>query len=77
MNYPAAIGALDGKHIACVVSGLHDSVQISSTLWLIQRPSGSGSTYYNNKGFYSIVLLAIVDADYRCIIYDLGMQKTA
>lgn len=32
----------------------------------------SGSMYYNYKGFNSIVLLALVDADYRCIMYDLG-----
>ncbi|VDL82464.1 unnamed protein product [Nippostrongylus brasiliensis] len=53
-DYPAAMGALDGKHIACVC------------------PSRSGSSFFNYKGHYSIVLLALVDANYRCILYDLG-----
>ncbi|WKY01838.1 hypothetical protein Q1695_015669 [Nippostrongylus brasiliensis] len=53
-DYPAAIGVLDGKHVACVC------------------PSHSGSRFYNYKGYYSIVLLALVDANYRCILYDLG-----
>ncbi|WKX96155.1 hypothetical protein Q1695_012532 [Nippostrongylus brasiliensis] len=53
-DYPAAMGALDGKHVTCVC------------------PANTGSTFYNYKGYYSIVLLALVDANYRCVIYDLG-----
>ncbi|WKY15689.1 hypothetical protein Q1695_000855 [Nippostrongylus brasiliensis] len=53
-DYPAAMGALDGKQIACVC------------------PSRSGSSFFNYKGHYSIVLLALVHANYRCILYDLG-----
>ncbi|WKY10477.1 hypothetical protein Q1695_002662 [Nippostrongylus brasiliensis] len=53
-DYPAAMGALDGKHIACVC------------------PNRSGSLFYNYKNYYSTVLLALVDANYKCVLYDLG-----
>ena len=35
-------------------------------------PPGTGSLYFNHKKFYSIVLLALVDADYRFIWADIG-----
>ena len=38
----------------------------------IRRPHGSGSRFYNYKGFYSIVLLALVDADYKFMWVDVG-----
>ena len=42
-----------------------------------KRPPKSGSQYFNYKGFYSVVLMALVDADYKFFWPDLGSSGSA
>ena len=45
-------------------------VAVSCPRWL-------GSKYYNYKGFYSMVLLSVVDADHRFLWADMGLMGAA
>ena len=38
----------------------------------IRKPPGSGPLYFNYKGFFSVVLMALVDADYKFVWIDVG-----
>lgn len=41
---------------------------------MLQAPIQTGSEFINNKGFFSIVLFAVVDANYNFIYANVGCQ---
>lgn len=43
----------------------------------LQKPKLSGSLYYNYKNFYSLILMASVDANYTFTIIDVGAVGSA
>ena len=43
----------------------------------IRRPAKSGSFFFNYKGFFSLVLLAMVDADYKFTYVEVGSEGRA
>ena len=43
----------------------------------IRCPRNSGSLYYNYKSYYSVVLMAIVDYDYKFLFADVGAEGRA
>lgn len=53
----------DFPHVLGCVDGKHVR---------IRAPAKSGSSFYNYKGFFSIILLAVVDAHGRFIFIDVG-----
>ena len=43
----------------------------------MKAPAGEGSNYFNYKGFHSVILLGLVDADYKFLWVDVGANGSS
>ncbi|KIH62609.1 hypothetical protein ANCDUO_07108 [Ancylostoma duodenale] len=43
----------------------------------IKKPARSGSTFWNYENYYSIILLALCDCDFRLMCFDIGAPGRA
>lgn len=43
----------------------------------LRQPPASGSEYFNYKHFFSVLLMAVVDANYKFIYVDVGAPGRA
>ena len=69
-QHPRAVAAIDGKHIEIrVCSFCFNYAPTIGSCFSLKAPPNSGAAFYNYKQYYSIILLAIVDAKYKVSLH--------
>jgi len=67
MIKPRILHSYNFLHCCGSVNGKHKHVRMRCL-------GRSGSNYYNYKGYFSMALIAIADADYKFVAVDIGRE---